>query len=82
MSKVELVLDRDGLMELMKSQEVIGFMKSQANEIVGRCQGNYEIDEWNQGKSRANVSIKTTDRKTLFSNMKTNELLTALGGSK
>ena len=34
------------------------------------------------GKTRANVSIITRDKKTFFKNLKDNELLKAIGGSK
>lgn len=68
-----------GLVELRNSPEVQEFLKSQADRIVASCEGNYETDV-RAGRTRANASIITRDRKTFFKNLKDNELLKHLRG--
>lgn len=77
MSKIKIELNSAGIQELMKSKEIIGYMDELANGVVARCGGAYETNSY-VGKTRANVSIITRDRKTYFKNLKDNELLKAL----
>lgn len=77
MSEVQIELSDEGIQELLKSEEVQNFLSEQADTIIGRCEGNYEKDA-RVGKTRANVSIKTTDEHTWRKNLKDNELLRAL----
>lgn len=77
MNNFEIQLNIPGLIELRNSDEVTGFLSKKADEIIGKCSGNYEKSEYH-GPSRANVSIFTTDEKTRFKNMQDNELIKAL----
>lgn len=77
MSNVKVELNDQGVKELLKSSEIVDYMNQLAGEIIGRCSGAYETDNYN-GKSRANVSIKTADSATYHRNIKNNELLKAL----
>ena len=75
-------LDSRGIVELMKSQEIVEMLQEKADSIVQRCpNGVYETSQF-IGRSRANVSIATSDKETYFRNLHDNELLKALGGSK
>lgn len=77
MSSSNIELFSSGIQELMKSDEVIEELQKHADEIVSKCSGNYETSQY-VGKSRANVSIYTTDKDTFFRNLHNNELLKAL----
>lgn len=80
MSKVRVELNLRGVKELMNSNEIVAVLQEEADKIVKRCPGGkYETSQWH-GKTRANVSIATYDRKTYFKNLRDNELLKALGG--
>ncbi len=82
MSKVEMQLNSRGIVELMKSPEIVKILQENADSIVQRCpNGVYETSQF-IGRSRANVSIATRDKETYFRNLNDNELLKALGGSK
>lgn len=77
MSNVKVILNKDGVIELMKSPEMQALLQERANEIVSRCGGLYETDVY-VGKTRANSSIVTHDSATYHRNLKDNELLKAL----
>lgn len=77
MSDVNIVLSKDGIRELLRSEEVQGMLQERANEIVRRCGGVYDTDVY-VGKNRANSSIVTHDSATYHRNLKDNELLKAL----
>ena len=81
MSDAVVTLNYSEVGNLLKSDEVMAELNAQADAIIGRCSGNYEKSEY-VGKTRANVAIMTTDEETFHSNLKNNELLKALGGSK
>lgn len=77
MVKVETI--RSGLIELRNSQEIQTVLKAEADRIASSCDGDYDTDV-RAGKTRANASIVTRDRKTFFKNLKDNELLKHLKG--
>lgn len=77
MNNIEIVLNKSGFMELLKSQEIQDELLSRANEIANRCDGIYDTNVY-VGKTRANASIITHDWKTYYRNLKDNELLKAL----
>lgn len=80
MSSTRVKLISSGIQELMKSEEVIGELQRHADNIVKKCaKGSYATSQY-VGKSRANVSIYTTDRATYFRNLHTNELMKNLKG--
>lgn len=78
MSKVKVKANIKGLIELRNSKEIQDFLQTCANDIVSRCSGSYETNTYT-GKTRANASIITRDSATYHRNLKTNELLKALG---
>ena len=81
MSNAVVTLNYSEVGNLLKSNEVMAELNAQADAIIGRFSGNYEKSEY-VGKTRANVAVMTTDEETFHSNLKNNELLKALGGSK
>lgn len=74
---VKLIMNKNGIGELLKGAEMQALLKEKADAIVSRCNGNYETDTY-VGKSRANSSIVTHDSATYHRNLKNNELLKAL----
>lgn len=73
----KVILNKQGVEELLKSAEMQKLLQEQADEIVSRCNGNYETNTY-VGKTRANASIITHDSATYHRNLKDNELLRAL----
>ncbi len=81
MNSTEIFLEGDGIRQLLRSDEVIECLNEHADNIIGRCEGNYQKSEY-VGRNRANVSIYTDDEHTYWKNIHTNELINALGKSK
>lgn len=77
MSNVEIVLNRAGISDLLKSSEVISELNTHADAIMGHLSGSYEKTEY-VGQRRANVSIATADNDTYYRNLHNNELLKAV----
>lgn len=77
MSNIEWEFYDDNISGIMRSSEMVKVLTEHANAIKNRCSGSYELSE-HIGPTRANVSIYTEDRKTLFKNLKDNELAKAL----
>lgn len=71
------MLNRAGVAELMKSPEMVAFLKETAKTIQNRVGDGYETNTF-IGKNRANISIKTKSRKAIRDNNKNNTLLKAL----
>lgn len=74
---VRVVINKTGINELMKSDEMQKMLKEKADDIVRNLGGTYETDTY-VGKTRANASIVTHDSATYHRNLKDNELLKAL----
>ena len=72
-----VVINKTGINELMKSEEMQKILQEKADEIVRSLSGSYETDTY-VGKTRANASIVTHDSATYHRNLKDNELLKAL----
>lgn len=79
MSNVKIELNQDGIRELLQSEEVMSLLESQADGIVGTASGSYDTNAF-IGKTRATVTISTTDAATYHRNLKDNELLKMLKG--
>ncbi|MGI6204224.1 MAG: hypothetical protein ACOYJH_02975 [Anaerovoracaceae bacterium] len=74
MAKVKIVLNRRGVGQLLKSEEMQSFLQSKAEEISGRCGEGYSADVY-VGKNRANAMVKTETDKAYFENMNKNTIL-------
>ena len=73
----KFMLNRAGVAELMKSPEMVAFLKETAKTIRNRVGDGYETSTF-VGKNRANISVKTKSRKAIRDNNKNNTLLKAL----
>jgi len=74
MSNIKIVLNRQGVAELMKSAEMQAICKEYADGIAERAEGNYEVTT-NVGKNRCSASVITTDWATFKKNLNSNDLL-------
>lgn len=79
MNKVEIRLNYQEIGNLLKSDEVVAELNTQADAIMGKLSGAYEKTEY-IGARRANVSVATADNDTYYRNLHNNELLKAVGG--
>lgn len=77
MSNFKIKLNRSGVGQLLKSDEMKELLKSKAEEIKTRCGDGFETDVYS-GKNRANASIRPATKKAKSENMKNNTLLKAV----
>jgi len=77
MSKVEIVLNREGVADLMKSEEMQAICKEHAERIARDAEGEYEVTT-NVGRNRCSASVITSDWATYKRNLKNNSLLKGL----
>lgn len=77
MSKVRVELNRSGVRELLRSEEMRAVVKERADEVVQRCGEGYEADSY-VGRNRVNATISTTTYRAYYSNLKNNTVLKAL----
>ena len=79
---IKVVLNSDGVKQLLKSDEIMDFMDKKAHELLDNCdvspKSKYEVERRQKGKTRGAVSIVTHSKDTFFRNMATNELLKGL----
>ena len=78
MSKLEIQLDSAGIQALLKSQEIVDVLQSQADNIRAQLGDQYQTSQ-HIGKTRANVSVYTEDPDALQDNAKNNTMLKAMG---
>lgn len=79
MSKVEIKLNRAGVRELLRSQEMGAIVREHADAVAGRAGGGYKVTVFT-GKNRVNASVKATTTAARRDNLKNNTLLKAVGG--
>ena len=77
MSDFVFKLNRKGVAELMKSQEMQGVLKEHATTIKDRVGDGYEQDIY-VGNNRANAMVKAETFKAKKDNSKNNTLLKAV----
>ena len=77
MSEFIFKLNRKGVAELMKSQEMQSVLKEHATTIRNRAGDGYEQDI-HVGKNRANAMVKAETFKAKKDNSKNNTLLKAV----
>lgn len=77
MSKVKVKLNRSGVANLLKSEEMQSLLLKKSSEVQSRCGDGYEQDIY-IGKKRANAMVKATSFKARRDNAKRNTLLKAL----
>lgn len=77
MSKVRIKLNRAGVGQLLKSEEMQAVLSEHATAIRQRAGDGYEQDV-HVGKTRANAMVKAATHKAMRDNMKNNTLLKAV----
>lgn len=74
MNKFKFTLNRKGISDLLKGQEMVDVLDFYGKEIQSKAGPGYESDTY-IGKTRANASIKAGDRRSYRDNLKNNTLL-------
>lgn len=77
MSSVKIVLDRAGVRELLKSEEIMSVCIEQGQNMLERLGPGYEKDSF-VGKNRVNVEVRTSDITGIMDNLQNNSLLKAI----
>lgn len=78
MSKVKFELNRAGVRELLRSQEMMNVCRESANTIANRAGDGYEVDTY-VGANRVNASVYAATPEARKDNLKNNTLLKARG---
>lgn len=78
MSNVKVVLNRDGVKELLKSKEMKDICLSYANNALSKLGDGYEVTSMT-GRTRVNAEIKATTFESRKENLEKNTILKALG---
>lgn len=79
MSKVKFELNRDGVKELLKSQEAMNVCRGYAESVLARAGDGYELTTY-VGQNRVNASVHADTYEAKKDNYEHNTLLKALGG--
>lgn len=80
MANVKVELNREGVRELLKSQEMMDICREYADAALGRLGGGYEVDT-HTGKNRVNAEVKAVTYSAKKENHRNNTILKAvLGG--
>jgi hypothetical protein len=79
MSKVKFELNREGVRELLRSQEAMNVCREYAQGVLGRAGAGYEISTY-VGQNRVNASVHADTFEAQNDNFENNTLLKALGG--
>lgn len=77
MSKMKFKLNRKGVAELMKSEEMQTILKEKANGALNRLGDGYESN-LHVGKNRANVMVYAETYKAKKDNLENNSILKAV----
>lgn len=78
MGKVRIVLNSEGVRELLKSAEIAEECRKHAQDIAGRAGTGYEVTTYT-GKTRVNASVHAATEEAYRDNLKNNTLLKAVG---
>lgn len=74
MSKFKFTLNRKGVSDLLKGQDMVDVLDFYGKEIQSKAGPGYKSDTY-IGKTRANASIKAGDYRSYRDNLKNNTLL-------
>lgn len=69
-------LNYSGVGELLKSDMVVSALIANADKVQNRAGDGYDV--YQHGKTRANISVRTTTKEAYDDNLKNNTLLKAL----
>lgn len=79
MAKVEVVLNKAGVRELLQSNEMMNICEEYANQALLRLGEGYTVSSMT-GKQRAIVSVYAESAKAKQENLKNNTILKSLKG--
>lgn len=77
MAKVKVVLNRSGVRELLKSDEMMSIVKQHADDTKQALRDGYVVTT-QVGRNRVNAEIATETIKAMVDNSKNNSILKAL----
>lgn len=77
MSKSKFVLNRSGVRELLKSQEMLTILEQKGNAALNTLGNGYELIS-RTGKTRSNVKISASTFKARKENSNNNSILKAV----
>lgn len=80
MGTVKVVLNREGVREMMRSPEMVDILAEEAEYICFLLGDGYDYDTY-VGPNRANAGIWADSIRARVDNMKNNTLLKAIGRS-
>ena len=78
MGNVKVELNSDGIRELLKSDEIMEVLRSQARKVMSGLNSGYAMSEY-KGKTRGNVSIYANTKEAYKDNLENNTLLKVAG---
>lgn len=79
MAKVKVVLNKDGVRELLQSDEMMNVCEEYANQALSRLGDGYTVSSV-KGKQRAIASVYAESFKAKKENLENNTILKALRG--
>jgi hypothetical protein len=77
MANVKIVLNREGVRSLLRSEEMMSICENQANAAVNRLGSGYEVSTY-VGRNRVNASITAVTSEAMQENLENNTILKAL----
>ena len=79
---IRVETDKAAIFDLMRSPEIVAMLEKEAHRIANQLGSAYDVDldtsTFPNGKTRANVSVYTTDPEAIARNLDGNEMLKAL----
>lgn len=79
MGNIEIELDREGVRELLRSEEMKEICKEYADKALSQLGDGYEVTTYT-GTNRVNASVHATTYKARKDNMENNTILKAVTG--
>lgn len=77
MNKLKVVLNKEGVRELLKSEEMLSICKAHADATAAALGEGYEVSTYT-GRNRVNAQITAVTREARQENMENNSILKAL----
>ncbi len=77
MSDIKVVLNRSGVRELLRSEEMRTLCAERAKHIAEACGSGYEVSTY-RGKNRVNASVHAATSEAIRDNCQNNTLLKAV----
>lgn len=79
MDDVKIVLDKEGVRELLRSEEAKALCKEYADNALAQLGAGHEVTTWT-GPNRVNASVRATTYLTRKENLENNTILKAVTG--